>query len=110
MTTCAASCSAEASGHTSSFGLSDNTVKMVDNSGADHLGYTPQDSSEPFRAKVEAAKLPVDPKAPSTKYLSGWLCRLGHPDDARDDASAPTGCGSPGSSPAARRRTLNLPS
>ena len=68
-------------GHTISFGMSDNKVKTVDNSGANHLGYQPQDSSEPFRAKVEAAKPPLDPKAPMAKYLGGWFCELGHPDD-----------------------------
>ena len=36
---------------------------------------------EPFRAAVEA-KTPVpDPKRPSVKYLGGWFCELGHPDD-----------------------------
>lgn len=67
--------------HTISFGLSGNKVRTVDNGGANHLGYVPQDSSEPFRAKVEAEKPPVDAKAPSAKYLGGWFCDLGHPDD-----------------------------
>ena len=41
----------------------------------------PQDSAEPFRAAVEA-KTPIpDPKRPSVKYLGGWFCELGHPDD-----------------------------
>lgn len=67
--------------HTISFGLSDNKVKTVENRGADHLGYKAKDSSEPFRAAVEA-KTPVpDPKAASAKYLGGWFCELGHPDD-----------------------------
>jgi uronate dehydrogenase len=56
-------------------------VKTVDNRGADHLGYVAQDNSEPFRAAVEA-KTPIpDPTAPSVKYLGGWFCELGHPDD-----------------------------
>lgn len=76
-----ASLTAPRVGHTISFGLSDNKVKAVDNRGADHLGYVPQDSSEPFRAAVEA-KTPVpDPKAAAVKYLGGWFCELGHPDD-----------------------------
>lgn len=76
-----ASLTAPRVGHTISFGMSDNKVKTVDNSGANHLGYIPQDSSEPFRAKVEV-KTPVpDPKAPSVKYLGGWFCELRHPDD-----------------------------
>lgn len=67
--------------HTISFGMSDNKVKTVDNSGANHLGYVPKDNSEPFRASVEA-KTPVpDPNSMTTKYLGGFFCELGHPDD-----------------------------
>ena len=68
-------------GHTISFGISDNKVKTVDNTGAAHLGYVPQDSSEPFRAAIEARTPPLDPKAAAVKYLGGWFCDLGHPDD-----------------------------
>jgi len=68
-------------GHTISFGLSDNAVKPVDNRLAGHLGYVPQDSSEPFRAQVEAAMPPADPKAAATQALGGWFVDLAHPDD-----------------------------
>ena len=68
-------------GHTIAFGMSDNKLKPVDNRLAGHLGFHPQDSSEPFSAGVEAAKPPQDPKAPATKYLGGWFVDLGHPDD-----------------------------
>lgn len=68
-------------GHTISFGMSDNKVKTVDNTGAAHLGFIPRDSSEPFRGKVEAATPVPDPKSPATRYLGGWFCELGHPDD-----------------------------
>jgi uronate dehydrogenase len=64
-------------GHTISFGISDNKVKTVDNSGADHLGYRAQDSSEPFRAAVEEKTPTPDPKAPSVKYLGGCLRNRG---------------------------------
>lgn len=70
-------------GHTLAFGMSDNKVKTVDNSGANHLGYIPQDSSEPFRAAVEAHTPVPDPKAPAVKYLGGWFCDIGHPDDPK---------------------------
>jgi len=74
-------------GHTISFGMSDNAVKPVDNRLAGHLGYIPQDSSEPFRAKVEAANPPANPQAAATQYLGGWFVDLPHPDDAaKDDA------------------------
>ena len=68
-------------GHTISFGISDNKVKTVDNRGANHLGFVPQDSSEPFRSAVEAKTDFPDPTRPSVKYLGGWFCELGHPDD-----------------------------
>ncbi|UJW87659.1 NAD-dependent epimerase/dehydratase family protein [Devosia sp. SL43] len=67
--------------HTISFGLSDNKVKPVDNSGAAHLGYYPQDDTEAFRAQVESAKPPLDPHAPATHFLGGWFVDLPHPDD-----------------------------
>ena len=76
-----ASLTAPRVGHTISFGMSDNTVKTVNNSGANHLGYKPKDSAEPFRAGVEASKPPLDPARPMVKYLGGWFCELGHPDD-----------------------------
>jgi uronate dehydrogenase len=68
-------------GFTISFGMSDNTVKPVDNRLAGHLGFHPQDNTEAFRAGVEA-KTPVpDPKAPAVQHLGGWFVDLGHPDD-----------------------------
>lgn len=68
-------------GHTIAFGMSDNKLKPVDNRFASHLSFYPQDSAEPFRAKVEAAKPPQDPKAAAARYLGGWFVDLGHPDD-----------------------------
>lgn len=76
-----ASLTAPRVGHTLSFGMSDNKVKTVDNTGAAHLGFLPQDSSEPFRAKVEASTPIPDPNAAAVRYLGGWFCELGHPDD-----------------------------
>lgn len=76
-----ASLTAPRVGHTIAFGLSDNKVKCVDNSGANHLGYIPQDNSEPFRAAVEARTPVPDPNAQATRYLGGFFCELGHPDD-----------------------------
>ncbi len=73
-------------GHTISFGISDNKVKAVDNSGANHLGFRPMDNSEPFRAAVEARTPVPDPDAPAVKYLGGWFCELGHPDDREEDS------------------------
>ena len=68
-------------GFTVSFGMSDNAVKPVDNRLAAHLGFRPQDNSEPFRTAVEAKTPPPDPKAPAVQHLGGWFVDLGHPDD-----------------------------
>ena len=68
-------------GFTTSFGISDNTVKPVDNRLAGHLGFHPQDNSEAFRAGVEAKTQTPDAKAPSVQHLGGWFIDLGHPDD-----------------------------
>jgi len=62
-------------------GMSDNKVKPVDNSQAGHLGYAPQDSSEPYREALEAKTDPADPMDPSTRCIGGWFVNLGHPDD-----------------------------
>lgn len=68
-------------GFTVAFGMSDNKVKPVDNRLAGHLGFQPKDTTEPYRAAVEASKPPLDPKAPATTSLGGWFVDLGHPDD-----------------------------
>ena len=52
-------------GHTVVYGASANRDLWWDNHAAAHLGYAPKDSSEPFRAKVEALPAPAatDPAA-----------------------------------------------
>lgn len=79
-----ASLTAPRVGHTIAFGISDNRLKMVDNGGADHLGFIAQDSAEPFRAAVEAKTTILDATKPSVRYLGGWFCELGHPDDRQE--------------------------
>ena len=68
-------------GFTVAFGISDNAVKPVDNRLAAHLGFHPQDSTEPFRQAVESRIPQPDPTAPSVQCLGGWFVDLGHPDD-----------------------------
>ncbi|MDA8457321.1 NAD(P)-dependent oxidoreductase [Acidovorax sp. GBBC 3334] len=46
-------------GHTVVYGASANRDLWWDNHAAAHLGYEPKDSSEPFRAKVEAQPAPA---------------------------------------------------
>ncbi len=76
-----ASLTAPRVGHTISFGMSNNKVKTVDNRLANHLGYQPQDSSEPYRVGVEAKEPVGDPKALAVRYLGGVYCEFPHPDD-----------------------------
>ena len=71
-----ASLFAPALGHTIVYGMSANRDKWWDNSGAAHLGFSPQDSSEPFRATVEALP-PVDPSDRAAQYQGGGFVKAG---------------------------------
>ncbi len=68
-------------GHTITVGMSENKVKPVSLKNAGHIGFVPQDSSEPYREKVESAKPPADPEDRATQCIGGWFVNLGHPDD-----------------------------
>ena len=57
-----AALSAPVVGHSVIYGMSDNTLTWWDNTPARHIGYRPQDSSEPFRAAVEARQPVLDLK------------------------------------------------
>ncbi|MCF3934769.1 NAD(P)-dependent oxidoreductase [Acuticoccus sp. M5D2P5] len=70
-------------GHTILFGMSDNKVKPVDNTKAGHLGFHPQDSSEPYRAALEARTPVADPMARATQCYGGAFVDFPHPDDAQ---------------------------
>ncbi len=71
-------------GHTIAFGISDNRLKVVDDRKAGHIGYEPQDSSEAFRDGIESQSPAGHPDSIGVKYLGGWFCELGHPDDSLD--------------------------
>lgn len=62
--------------HTVVYGMSANKDVWWDNSAASHLGYVPQDSSEVFRAKVEAQP-PVAPTDPNAIYQGGGFTAQG---------------------------------
>ena len=47
-------------GHSVVYGVSDNARTWWDNTPARHLGFRPQDSSEPFRAAIEARQPALD--------------------------------------------------
>lgn len=63
-------------GHTIVFGASANRDSWWDNRLAGHLGWTPKDSSERFRAKMEAQPAP-DPASPAEKYQGGMYVSMG---------------------------------
>jgi uronate dehydrogenase len=63
-------------GHTIVYGMSANREVWWDNGKAAHLGYQPKDSSEPFRAKVEAQP-PLDPNDVAGKYQGGGFVKAG---------------------------------
>jgi uronate dehydrogenase len=66
-----ASLTAPLVGHTVVYGVSDNTTSWWDNTGAKHIGYRPQDSSEPFRAALEARQPVLDLTNPAVIYQGG---------------------------------------
>jgi uronate dehydrogenase len=63
-------------GHTIVYGMSANRDKWWDNRHAAHLGFEPQDSSEPFRAKVETQP-PLAEDDPARIYQGGAFVKLG---------------------------------
>lgn len=72
-----ASLTAPVVGHSIIFGMSDNTTTWWDNSLARHIGFRPQDSSEPFRAAREAAQPTLDRNDPAVLYQGGAFVRTG---------------------------------
>lgn len=59
------------------YGMSDNSTTWWDNTSARRLGYRPQDSSDTFRAAVEARQPTLDPDDPATLYQGGTFVRTG---------------------------------
>ena len=72
-----ASLSAPVVGHSVIYGLSDNTVRWWDNTPAAHIGYRPRDSSDAFRAQVEARQPTLDHGNPATRYQGGGFVTQG---------------------------------
>jgi uronate dehydrogenase len=63
-------------GHTIVYGVSNNRDKWWDNSKAAHIGFHPQDSSEPFRERVEELP-PIDPNEPAAQFQGGGFVEAG---------------------------------
>ena len=59
------------------YGMSDNTTTWWDNTPARHLGFRPQDSSERFRAALEAREPRIDPADPANQHQGGTFVTLG---------------------------------
>ena len=72
-----ASLTAPAVGHSVVYGMSDNATIWWDNTSASHLGYRPQDSSEPFRVAAEAREPRLDPTAPAVRFQGGGFVTRG---------------------------------
>lgn len=72
-----ASLSAPVVGHSIVYGMSDNAVTWWDNTPARHVGFRPQDSSEPFRAAVEARQPTIDFTQPAALHQGGGFVTKG---------------------------------
>nr|MDQ2735219.1 NAD(P)-dependent oxidoreductase [Pseudomonadota bacterium] len=72
-----ASLTAPIVGHTIVYGLSDNATTWWDNTSARHLGFRAEDSSEPFRAGLEAKDLDLDPADPAVRFQGGGFVTRG---------------------------------
>ncbi|WP_374576571.1 NAD-dependent epimerase/dehydratase family protein [Phenylobacterium sp.] len=72
-----ASLTAPVVGHTVIYGMSDNTTSWWDNTAARHIGYRPQDSSERFRAAVEARQPVIDANDPAAVHQGGGFVTKG---------------------------------
>jgi uronate dehydrogenase len=72
-----ASLTAPVVGHSVIYGVSDNATTWWDNTPARHIGYRPQDSSEPFRAAAQARQPVLDLTHPATLYQGGGFVTRG---------------------------------
>jgi uronate dehydrogenase len=68
-------------GHTVVYGASANDEQWWDNRHAAFLGWSPKDSSAPWRAEVEEAAGRQDPNDPAVIYQGGGFASAGHPED-----------------------------
>ncbi len=72
---------ADTVGHQVVYGASANRDQWWSNDHVVGIDWQPQDSSEPFRAKVEATHPPEPPDAPATRYQGGGFAAAGHFED-----------------------------
>lgn len=63
------------------YGVSDNEEQWWDNRDAAFIGWRPQDSSEPYRAELDATQTPPPSDDPRVKYQGGAFAAAGHFED-----------------------------
>lgn len=80
-----ASLSAQRVGFSIIYGTSNNSERGVSNASAAHIGFSPMDSADVYRAQVVKAHARPDPQANLTRFVGGWFTALGHPDDPKRD-------------------------
>ena len=73
----AAGLSAPVVGHSIVYGMSDNCTTWWDNTSARHLGFRAEDSSEPFRAVLEAKQPALDQQDPTVRFQGGAFVAKG---------------------------------
>jgi uronate dehydrogenase len=59
------------------YGMSDNTTTWWDNTSARHIGFRPRDSSERFRAALEARQPVLDVADPAVRFQGGGFVKAG---------------------------------
>ena len=64
-------------GHSIVYAASDNAPSWWDNRYATHLGWTPKDSSEPFRSAIEATVAKLDTTDAAAVYQGGKFVKMG---------------------------------
>lgn len=67
--------------HTVIYGVSDNDMRLWDNTGASHIGYRPRDNAERFREKVETASPVPDKDDLFVAVHGGGYAAAGHYED-----------------------------
>lgn len=72
-----ASLTAPVVGHTIIYGMSNNRSMWWDNRPASHIGFAPQDSSEPWRAEIEAREAHIDLSDPAAVHQGGIFVTQG---------------------------------
>ncbi len=63
------------------YGVSDNEEQWWDNRDAGFIGWRPQDSSEPYRARLDATQTPLPGEHPAVRFQGGAFAAAGHFED-----------------------------